>query len=435
MPITSPSYFPPSRGNGSVVGITAGQNSTGANNFLGGQSAGANSTIANLIVIGANSGNAGLVDNANLQGSIIIGVGSGDTFTAGNGNLKPVTIVGSNNLKGHSGPIDSTVSIGSTILSGGTSIGAISQCVLVGNNLFPTSRDNQGGAAFNIQSIIIGDTINSSPNVATQNSVALQSIMIGSQLFTLGFSQQYTSCIYIGNQITSVNNNASLVTNSMVVIGNNIGLSPQPSGNVLIGTNITYGSGGATTESSNVIIGTSISYSGNQNTAIGAGALVPVLAANASFGNVMLGAKAGADFPATINNLLGIGAPIGAGAASYLLYGSFASGNLILGNSVQGTNRDFGGAPGTNILKLLNGTKSTGANIIGGGYFYVSAGILHWVDSAGNDIDFNGALATGASTASFVATNKPGATTGAGPVQWLNVVVNGTSYQQPLWAT
>jgi hypothetical protein len=49
---------------------------------------------------------------------------------------------------------------------------------------------------------------------------------------------------------------------------------------------------------------------------------------------------------------------------------------------------------------------------------------------------FNGTnqTATGSSTASFVATNKPGATTGAGPSTWLTVSLNGQPHYIPCWA-
>ena len=68
------------------------------------------------------------------------------------------------------------------------------------------------------------------------------------------------------------------------------------------------------------------------------------------------------------------------------IYGRMDQGNLILGNSVQGTNRDWRGTTNpTNAVKLLNGTIGSGANTTGGGYFYVNAGALHWVGSAGTD--------------------------------------------------
>jgi hypothetical protein len=41
---------------------------------------------------------------------------------------------------------------------------------------------------------------------------------------------------------------------------------------------------------------------------------------------------------------------------------------------------------------------------------------------------------TGASTASFVATNKPGASTGVGPTTWVKISVGGASYWIPAWA-
>jgi len=66
-------------------------------------------------------------------------------------------------------------------------------------------------------------------------------------------------------------------------------------------------------------------------------------------------------------------------------YAALITGNVILGNSnAGGTLLDFGTGGPTNVVKLINGSKAS-SNPVGGGYFYVAAGALHWVGSAGTD--------------------------------------------------
>lgn len=429
MPITSPSYFPPNRANGTVVGTTAGRNQTGAACFLGGQSAGDNSTVANLVIIGDNSGKGGIIDVANLTGTTIVGAQSGQAVIGATAAIADgaLTILGSGNLK-NAASADSSVIIGQGILPLTTDAAAkVSQNILIGNGIASDVTTTGPGS-----SVIIGYHAQQS----TGNSSSTNNVVIGANAFNTSAG----SCVdnvFIGFNVIPV---AALGPAQNVVIGSGTSIGATSSSNTIIGFQAT--SAGTANTGSNTGVGTSCSANTagdliGHNVVLGFRASVPT--AQTTGMNVIIGPNAGKTLTGAsgvTGNLLVIETNVdGLGAQKSLLFGSFASGNLILGNSLTAVNQDFGGVPGTNILKLLNGTKSTGTNIIGGGYFYVSAGILHWVDSAGNDIDFNGALATGASTASFVATNKPGATTGAGPVQWLNVVVNGTSYQQPLWAT
>src|SRR5882672_899920 len=98
MPVSSPSYFPPERGNGSIVGITAGANTIGARQFLAGNSAGNNSQINDLIVIGWHAFNAGTVavpiTDATAAGTIVIGNNAASTFTTTFGFQRPSTVIG-----------------------------------------------------------------------------------------------------------------------------------------------------------------------------------------------------------------------------------------------------------------------------------------------------------------------------------------------------
>jgi len=72
------------------------------------------------------------------------------------------------------------------------------------------------------------------------------------------------------------------------------------------------------------------------------------------------------------------------------------------------------------------GTNRTGGDVV------ITLGALTGSGTAGS-LQFVNGTATGAQTATFTATNKPGAGTGA-PTLWLRVVVTGTTYWVPLFA-
>lgn len=72
------------------------------------------------------------------------------------------------------------------------------------------------------------------------------------------------------------------------------------------------------------------------------------------------------------------------------------------------------------------GTNRNGGNIT------LIAGTATGSGTAGSLI-FTNLTTTGSSTATFTATNKPGASTGVTPALWLRVSVGGTTYWMPLW--
>lgn len=379
MPITSPSYFPPSRANGSVIGITAGQNAIGANNFLGGQSAGKNSTVNNLIVIGTNSGNSGISD-PNLAGTVIVGCNLAPLVTISAGNVLPMIALGSNNLENINAGIDSIVAIGSNIRNGPLSQN-ISESIYIGFNLFPTAKMTTQS----VSSVVIGTTIATAPGI-NNNSFAVDTIMIGNNLFTASYGSEFGSCIIIGSSIEIVNGAASgFLQAANTAIGTSITI-PGGSGNVQIAPNVSTFVG--ISGDNNVVIGSQTQFGGSGNVVIGANARTPINGGDSTFGCVIIGNKAGvSESGGMLNNLFIIESSGGSGPASGMFYGNFLNGNLIIGNSSHGINRDFGGTGlnASNILKLLNGIPSAGGNPVGGGYFYVSAGALHWVGSSGTD--------------------------------------------------
>ena len=419
MPVSSPSYFPPNSSSDQVKGINAGHLATGAPSFLAGANAGNNSVANSLIIIGDNAGIAGLPSG--LAGTIIIGDGSAPVLNSDSavGTPNALTILGTSNCLLLT-QADSSVFVGAGILP--RFAGPISRSVHIGNAI----ASNMGGSPPLDNNVVIGF---SAMNLDTVSNTSgwVNNVIIGSQAMsvTTGCVSNVVIGFQAGNSITGCSGN--------VIIGEGASTFGAAGNNVLIGV----GSLCTQAISSCVIVGGSCTITAGlgNHVVIGHGATVGASATNVR--SISIGDGAGRTIPNTLTNVLCIETNAVGDAQHSAIYATLLNGNIILGNSIDGTNRDFGGVPGTNMVKLLNGTAATGANITNGGYFYVVAGVLHWVDSSGNDTTLSvpAAPTTGASTATFVATNKPGSTTGAGPVAWENRVIDGISYQSPLWAT
>lgn len=387
MPITSPSYFPPASGLDQVRGTNAGQLSTGAPLFLAGKNAGKNSTTGGLIIIGDTSGNGGIT-GSDLVNAVIIGNSSWESLAIGDGNAIPITSVGAN-IANLANGVDSSVFFGSQMLNAVDTSNAatISNAVFVGNNIYNSAKPNANVTS----TVVIGSNIVAA---VAGNSNPSQSVVIGTNILNAAGPQTMSNSVLIGNGITGSASAGQIA--STIAIGGNNTLPVATTGNVIIGLGAGSSDGGAAADENNIVaIGTGVTFSagGGFHVLVGYKAINPANA-GASFGCVCIGANAGSTVPATIgfDNLLVIESSTtlsgGSGnTPSTLVYGQFTTGNLIFGNSVAGTNRDFGGTGvgATNIHKLVNGTKSTGGNPVGGGYFYVSAGSLHWVGSSGTD--------------------------------------------------
>lgn len=433
MPVSSPSYFPPNSSTDQVKGINTGINATGAPIFLAGQKAGLNSTVNNLLIIGHLSGSGGITD-PNIAGTIILGDSSAvalvqRTITAPNTPAANI-VIGTNSLQAVP-QMDSTIAIGEQIYQLTTSP-RLTGNVLIGNGIGATVA-----ASLVSRSVIIGHQAGGNPANSDIN------VTIGYQALTNATIAGVQN-VFIGGGVGPTSGSTgggSLQQN--VVIGCIADCGGNASTNVVIGFNAkcsqqTGGAGG-----NNVGIGANSTCAVptdqvGGNTVLGNGAQIPLSTVNGQ--NIIIGSWAGLKFVGTsqanISNALVIETNNATNTAfGALVFGFFTTGNMVIGRSTPGVDREFGGTSG-NVLKLLNGNVGS-TNPIGGGYFYVIAGVLHWVDSNGVDttVSSPAAPATGASTATFVATNKPGATTGAGPVAWENRVINGVSYQSPLWAT
>src|SRR5271168_2700020 len=419
-------------------GLLAGGGATGNDAIFLGQLAGQNSTISNFIAIGHHAADGGITDAANLNGTTVLGANSLGALTTGAANALPLTVIGSavaNSLVNG----DSSVLIGSKILSlyagtGGTA--ALANSVIIGNNLMPTAT---GIAAAVSNVIMIGNNI--FPNVTGFGAPAA-SIFIGNNILQgIGNNVGTTNSIYIGQTSGSGITGA---TAGNICIGVTTTPNAQGGGNIIIGTAAQQLVGTNTTDGFNIIIGNGATSTGAFNVVLGAGAKS---SANlVGVGNVIIGSNAGLTLAATTTNLLVIEsatATSGAGSTpSGMLYGSFLTGNLIIGNStVAGNNRDFGGTTSTNILKLLNGTVGN-ANPVGGGYLYVSGGILFWIDSSGTQSQLSesvqGQLASSAlnafsNNAAAAAGTLLNAPVAGNPTKWIPINDNGTIRNIPAW--
>lgn len=350
MPITSPSYFPPSRSNGSVIGLTAGRNVVGAKDFLGGQSAGDNSTVGSLIVIGDSAAKGGMTD-ALLVGSIAIGVNALQSSTISDSGAGPNTIIGTNAAK-------------ALRIGGGN--------VVLGDNAFAQAVGAAGNATLN--NTVIGSGAASNLGAAnTTNST----VIIGAKCVN-GNGATINQSVFIGAFAGSnLGAAGGISTSASTVVGYNSGTQLGQSTQIIaIGANcITQG------------------HRGDQNIAIGNNIVFPSTFPS-SHGNIILGMNG--TLPLNVTNCIAIGTgagvsiPAGAGghvAIEYwdgvtninLIYG-LIGGNLYLGNSAGG-GRNLNG---TNGVQIFNGVAST-VNPAGGGYFYALAGALHWVGSSGTD--------------------------------------------------
>jgi hypothetical protein len=498
MPVSEPSYFPPNRGNLSVVGLNAGTKSLGAQNFLAGSGAGNNSTSNKLIIIGNFSGSAGIVGP---DGMILIG---NDTLTenievAGNGlapliigtgvlatcteDVGGVVIIGNSVLSDSTGAATDIVIVGSGVLDGAalgplanitvmgsgtlkncvtTICGSLRGVVCVGNDI----AANLDGNVNNVNLTLIGAQAASRVTEATSLTV------IGSS--ALLFSENSGNAAVIGElaaQIAVAANNSVVVgpscgaqltsIDNSVVIGADAANSTTTNLNecVIIGTAAGQylGSTGGTalTMYTNVIIGflAGANMAGSNNVIIGGGCADTdtFLQLNSS---VIIGAWAGdfSNLGSLDNQLLIEVGNTGTSSANSLMWGNFAQGGIVLGHSTA-DQRELDGADSVNIVKIIAGTKGAGAPV-GGGYFYVAGAnnSIHWLNSAGVDsiLSDNAQLETlilsaaapaaGAGQVALGATTATAATAGAhgaAPNQvagYLVANVAGTTVKIPYYA-
>ncbi len=374
MPFSSPGYFGAVGNIDRIVGQNAGRGQSGNRVFLGGILAGRNSLASDLVIIGSGSGAGGLI--AAQTGTVIVGSGNAPLLVGG--AQGPSVIVGFNNLPlqalatnfGHN------VFIGSGIATACNGSGGLTQttCVVIGHGAMGDIGEASPANATWSNSVIIGH--NAARGGADFRTIST-SVVIGSgaaENFGSGLGSTLSASVLIGYQA-----GRSLVTGGNTLIGSDCAPSltgATVGGNVMIGgSNDTQGN-----VSNNVIVGHSsgISSGGSGNTIVGSDN-------NKQFAsrNIVLGWDADSGMPSGLSDILVIGTQQ-TGTVRGAMYADMASGNVILGRSEEGINRDMGGVGALQILKLLNGAVGA-TNPIGGGYFYVSAGALRWKGSAGTD--------------------------------------------------
>jgi hypothetical protein len=403
VPVSSPSEFPPHRANGTISGLESGKLATGSNCFFAGQNSGNNSTVNGLIMIGGLAAATQAITDSHLANSILIG-----------SNLFPKIV-------GAFGGVTTTPSI----IAIGANIGAgilnSESQIIIGQGILGTTNATSGNELFN--NVLIGNQIGNS----LAGSQALSAMVVIGQQALVNQTVGCNNSVVIGPQALAGGSPQSV--QGSVFIGDSCLAANAASGCVVIGQTANANTT-ATTVSNAIVIGHSAAGGSN---CIAIGALAAIT--NGSNNSVAIGA--GALIPGTVGytNSFILGTSGLTGGGGTLLTGRFDLGTLCVGAGATPAN-NFGLAGMSNTLGIMNGTAGS-SNPVGGGYFYVVAGVLHWIDTGGGDTTLSspGAPATGASTATFVATNKPGATTGAGPVAWENRVINGVSYQAPLWAT
>lgn len=344
MPVNYPSYFGAPRAIGRVVGSDAGNNQTGNHVFLAGTHAGDQSAADDLIIIGWQSGagfhqltnqpagpGEGIPSNA--IGTIIVGARS-LSYSYANFVNGPSIFLGPYIAQefGVNNPFDveigDNIMIGSLVMSqtAGTSGCEVSDNILMGTQVFQTVNP----LAIN-KNIVMGwlTMQEAGLDINMQDCVVIGALACNS--FSGATHADISRNVYVGDSVSQSH-----------AIGND---------NVVVG----QGSDTATSGNSNTLLGGSIQSNGGPNGTVGIG-----------FGAIIL-----ADHELVIE----------VKTVGGLLYGNFATGCLVAGNSASsGPERNLFG---TNTFKLLNG--ALGANPVGGGYFYVSAGALHWVGSAGTD--------------------------------------------------
>lgn len=345
--------------------------------ILFGQSAGQNlGDVDNVNVLGASSLTGGFAGNAGGQGTNILGSQNLSTL-ANNGVDGPFQIIGFNDLPLLTQNLSSSMQV-------------------IGANIGPFAV---GGGTIG-HNVLIGDFVLGNWGAGSPNNVSLlDCIIIGRRAAFGGADARGLATSTIIGVEACVNWGVSGGggINTSVIIGDRaapfLGSTNTATENVIIGAticpsitnavrNVIIGSGSdvAGAQTDNVAIGTNADLRGGLNVTLGGRNQVSVTSRNIVLGH---GADQGATALRSDTLVIGTFDP-NTVTKRTAIYGDLAQGALILGNSTQGTDRDIGGAASRNIVKLLNGVVG-GANPVGGGYFYVNAGALHWVGSAGTD--------------------------------------------------
>ena len=392
------------------AGPSAGPGASGNRCIYFGANSGFNCSPNDTIAIGNNALGGGMTDITNWNGGVIIGSSAaaaaqscGTAFGVPGG----MVVIGYNalplNVRGNS-----SVIIGNRALLNALAIGnstPLANNVVIGHEAaYQVTLNNAGVRAGDYtNNVVVGYRAG---NVPPTNSGINQSVCIGSGALSVVGGTEIYGMVCIGYN-AGVNYNGNGVGNSnCVIIGQGAGPSQTNANQVIIGGTAN------STQTGNTSDCVAIGYTAQSalfNVALGSNASASPGVAGGAAPSVVIGYTSGSGtgigrgvtfLGGNINStnaqnrsiLIGCGNK-GFAADDIFLVETFDSatrrtaliadmnaGNVILGKSTTGTDRDFNG---TNTLKLINGT--VGGNPVGGGYFYVSAGALHWKGSAGTD--------------------------------------------------
>lgn len=322
------------------TGPGAGAGQSGNRVIMLGLGAGLNTTASDMLVLGNSALGAGLTTNSvGTVGLIVIGSGALANATTGTVETTAASIaIGYKCLSSQgvtNGGFGNLLAIGSKILGDTAAVQtyALNQCILIGHGI---AKDAANTSLMSNCLVIGHQTLQSGSAGSGLNN----SIVIGNACFAAGATTNaYANMVMIGHGIT---NNSTAGANNSILIGSSL----------QVGTGI-----------GNVVLTQAINAIGNSNVYIGQGSNVQPFPVGSLSANSQLIMSGG-----------GIG----------LIYGRFDLGNIQFGATTGDTNRDFATSGVTNAVKLLNGTRGAG-NPVGGGFFYVAAGALHWVGSSGTD--------------------------------------------------
>lgn len=412
MPVSSPSYFPPNRTNGTIVGISAGTSTTGARNFLAGMSAGKFTDINDLIVIGNNAVSAGTaaahITDVTLAGSIAIGSSAMAVNTAGDATVGNVAIgfqAGAAVLN-----LASSVLLGYRVLGAGVGLAGspFYGNVLIGAQCAENLGVNSGAGQRSIQNVLIGFQCAQSQNTGGLPANVSNNVTIGYQANRTGGAGGgvSTNNVIIGIQAaTGGGGQTGASCDNTVIVGGNAGSQLVSAHScVYIGSTVSPGNQDVTGETRNVVIGASAGNSGRSDCVL-LGAGTRGLAASVGF--VCIGPGAGQIASASVvtNSFVVESAPQ-AIAVGALMYGQFDTGNMLIGNSSL-AQREFSAC--TNAVKLVAGTIAGLATPIGGGLMAVvgTANDLNFVNSAGNRLNLTGTRTTPAALGANVNDYSP----------------------------
>ena len=368
------------------TGPSAGPGNTGNDVVFFGANAGKNNIGNNSIAIG----NAALSGGNQNTGAITIGVNAEMNAVSSFPSYPGPDIVIGENANAAAQVSAQNIIIGTSVYANNPTADGGSEGynnVLVGNYIaqnFGINYPNNGGIT---GSVVIGSQAMGGPT-GTGGSTAVQaSIVIGSQAIyaiTEGVDAIVSGSTVIGSG-SLASFNAGAVRQS-VLIGDSI-LS-QATATAGQGINYTVGIGGGVYCSSAVTPENAVTIGGNApinsySVCLGAGAGIQANTGNdVPVNSIYIGAFAGWSGVNPANVFL-VENSDQVTFTNTIMYGRMDVGNLIIGKMPY-ANRDLETIGTTNALKLTNGTRGSG-NPTGGGFFYVSAGALHWVGTSGTD--------------------------------------------------